>query len=155
VTVNNGLDRALPGLRVVLGGRICNLGDLPASQTKTFTVLPGQGMAVSDMARQYGDRFRHAVQELRNSFGNNADPITDLAQGAIAASFLNYVNNSGQETWNNFTGPSTLDLSRFTVGPYAILLAWDPGHAPATLNQFTPKRTHRDTLFRLVVPVKM
>jgi hypothetical protein len=154
VTVNNGLDRLMPGLRVVLDGRIYTLGDLPASETKTFAVT-GQGTLISDMARQYGDRFRNAVQELRNSFGNNSNPITDLSQGATAASFLSYVNNSGQETWNNFTGPSNLDLSRFTVGHYAILLAWDAGHSPTSLNQFTPKRLHRDTLFRLVVPVKM
>jgi hypothetical protein len=155
VTVENGLDRILPGVQVVMGGRIYKLGDLPASQTKTFTERSDQGSLVSDMARQYGDRFRHAVQDLRNSFGNNSDPITDLPQGATAASFLSYVNNSGQETWNNFTGPSNLDLSRFTVGHYAILLAWDAGHSPTSLNQFTAKRVHRNTLFRLVVPVKM
>jgi hypothetical protein len=155
VTVNNGLDRALPGLRVVVGGRIYTLGDLPASQTKTFTVESGQGTPVSEMARQHGEQFRHAVQDLRSSFGNNADPITDVAQGAAAASFLSFVNNSGQETWNNFTGPSSLDLSRFTLGHYAILLAWDAGHSPTALNQFTAKRFHHDTLFRLVVPVKM
>jgi hypothetical protein len=154
VTVENGLDRPLPGLQLVVGGRIYKLGDLPASQTKTFNV-GGQGTQVSDMARQYGDRFRNAVQQLRNSFGNNSDPITDVAQGATAASCLSFINSGGQETWNNFTGPSTLDLSRFTEGHYAILLAWDAGHSPTSLNQFTAKRTHRDTLFRLVVPIKM
>jgi len=155
VTVNNGLDRALPGLSVILDGRICPLGDLPASQTKTFTVPFGQGTTVSDMARQYSDRFRRAVQDLRSSFGNNTDPISDLPKGATAASFLSFVNTGGQETWNNFTGPSSLDLSRFTIGRYAILLAWDADHSPTALNQFTAKRSHRNTLYRLVVPVKM
>jgi hypothetical protein len=61
----------------------------------------------------------------------------------------------GQQTWNNFTGPSNLDLSRFSGEGYAILLAWDTGHSPSDLNQFTPKRYHSDTLYRLVVPVKM
>jgi hypothetical protein len=155
VTVNNGLDRALPDLRLVLDGRSYPLGVLPASQTKTFIVQSGQGAPVSDMAHQYGDRFRNAVQELRNSFGNNSNPITDVPDGARAASFLSYVNNGGQETWNNFTGPSNLDLSRFTEGRYAILLAWDAGHSPTSLNQFAAKRMHRDTLYRLVVPIKM
>jgi hypothetical protein len=155
VTVNNGLNHALPGLRAVLGGRIYTLGDVPASQTKTFSVKTGQGTLVSDMARQYGDRFRTAVGNLRSSFGNNVNPITDVPQAATAASFLSYVNMGGQQTWNNFTGPSNLDLSRFSGESYAILLAWDAGHSPTALNQFTPKRYHCDTLFRLVVPVKM
>jgi hypothetical protein len=160
VTVNNGLDRTLPGLRAVLGGRIYNLGDIGAGQTKTFTVTvgqgtAGQGMAVSDMARQYGQRFREAVQALHQSFGGNANPLPDVEGGATAASFLYYINNGDQETWNNFTGPSNLDLSKFTGANFAILLAWDAGHSPTALNQFTPKRFHSDTLFRLVVPVKM
>ncbi len=155
VTVRNGLDRPLPGLRAVLDGRLYTLGDLPASQTKTFAVASGQGSPVSDMARQYGDRFRNAVQALHSSFGNNASFIDDVPQGATAASFLSYVNSGGQQTWNNFTCPANLDLSRFASERYAILLAWDTGHSPTALNQFTPKRSHRDTLFRLVVPLKM
>jgi hypothetical protein len=155
VTVNNGLGRPLPGLLAVLGGRICTLGDLPAGQTKTFTVKSGQGSPVSDMARLYGDRFRNAVQALKSSFGNNANFISDVPQATTAACFLSYINSGGQQAWNNFTGPANLDLSRFTGEGHAILLAWDAGHSPANLNQFTAKRSHRDTLFRLVVPVKM
>lgn len=155
VTVNNGLDRAVPGAQVVLGGRIYTLGELPANQSKTFTVETSKGTPIGNLAQQYGDRFRNAVQELRSSFGNNSNPITDLAQGSVAASFLSLVNTGGQETWNNFTGPANLDLSRFANGNYGILLAWDAGYSPTALNQFTAKRTHRNTLFRLVVPVKM
>jgi len=157
VTVNNGLDRDLPGLRLVLGGRIYTVGDIAASQTKTFAVKSGagQGSTVNDMARQYGQRFREAVQALHQSFGNNANPIPNVPEGATAASFLYFINNGDQETWNNFTGPSNLDISRFATGPFAILLAWDANHSPTALNQFAPKRFHSDTLFRLVVPVKM
>jgi hypothetical protein len=154
-TVNNNLDHSLHDLHAVLDGRIYLLGDVPASQTKTFTLRTGQGSLISDMARQYGDRFRTAVGNLRSSFGNNVNPITDVPQAATAVSFLSFVNMGGQQTWNNFTGPANLDLSRFAGEGYAILLAWDPGYSPGALNQFTPKRYHKDTLFRLVVPVKM
>jgi hypothetical protein len=155
VTVNNNLNHSMPGLQAVLDGRIYTLGDVPAGQAKTFTVSAGQGSLVSDMARQYGDRFRTAVGNLRSSFGNNVNPITDVPQAATAASFLSYVNMGGQQTWNNFTGPASLDLTRFTGEKYAILLAWDAGHSSGALNQFTPKRYHSDTLYRLVVPVKI
>jgi hypothetical protein len=154
VTVNNGLDRALPGVQVVLGDRICTLGDLAANETKTFNVQSGQGVLISQLAGQYGGLFRNAVQELRNGFGNNSNPINDLAQATTAASFLTYINNDAQQGFNNFSQPSNLDLSRFATRDYAILLAWDAGHSPATLNQFTAKRAHHNTLFRLVAPVK-
>jgi hypothetical protein len=155
VTVDNALDHSLQDLHAVLDGRLYTLGDVPAGQSKTFTVNAGQGSLVSEMARQYGDRFRTAVGNLRSSFGNNVNQITDVPQAATATSFLTFVNMGGQQTWNNFTGPANLDLSRFTGENYAILLAWDAGHAIGTLNQFTPKRFHSDTLFRLVVPVKL
>ncbi|HTA29693.1 MAG TPA: hypothetical protein VK731_04380, partial [Candidatus Cybelea sp.] len=155
VTVNNELDHTLAGVQAVLAGRICALGDVPARQSKTFTVRSGQGSLVSDLARQYGDRFRNAVGNLRSSFGNNENLITDVPQAATATSFLSYINMTGQQSWNNFTGPANLDLSRFLDKDYAILLAWDAGHSPSALNQFAPKRFHSDTLFRLVVPIKM
>ena len=155
VTIDNGLGHAVPVLRVIVGGRVYLLNDLPAGQKKTYTLQASQGSLLSDAVRQYGDRFRHAVQELHNSFGNNSDPITDVAQGAVAASFLSFINNTGQESWNNFTGPANLDLSRYAGGPYAILLAWDANYSPTSLNQFTPKRFHRNTLYRLVTPVKL
>ncbi|HEY3860699.1 MAG TPA: hypothetical protein VGO59_02320 [Verrucomicrobiae bacterium] len=154
VTVTNSLDHDLPGLRVVLGGSIYTLGDVPAGQTKTFPVSDRGGTAIGEMARQYSQSFREAVQALNQSFGNNANYIPNPRAATEAASFLSYINNQDQQAWNNFTGPSSLDISRFTTGPFAILLAWDGNHSPAKLNQFTPKRYHSDTLFRLVVPVK-
>jgi hypothetical protein len=149
------MDHPLRGVRAVLGGRIYTLGDVPAGQNKSFPVKAGGGASISDMAQPFGQQFRSAVQAINSSFGNNANYITDVAQAAAAASFLSYANASRQETWNNFSGPSNLDLSRFAGEHYAILLAWDAGHSPTALNQFTAKRTHRDTLFRLVVPMKM
>jgi hypothetical protein len=163
VTVNNGLDRPMPGLRVVLNEHIYTLGDVAAGQTKTFTVKVGQGLTITEMVGPDANNFRQAVQNLNNSFGNNVNLIPNVPEAADAACFLSYINDlGGQGMYNNnnntFTAPSNLDLSRFArdrAGQYAILLAWDAGHSPTALNQFTPKRSHRDTLFRLVVPVKM
>jgi hypothetical protein len=154
VTVNNGLDHAIPSLQVVLNDRLVTLGELPARQSKTFSVNTGQGTLVNDFARPYGDRFRTAVENVNRSFGGNENSIPDVPQAATATSFLYYVNLGGQNNWNNFGSPSNLDLSRFLTPNYAILLAWDAGHSPSALNQFAPKRYHSDTLFRLVVPVK-
>ena len=154
VTVNNKMDRALPGVRAVLDGRIYDLGDAPPGQSRTFSVNGSQGTRVSEMAGRYADRFRSAVETRNSTFGNNRNSIPDLAAGAVAASFLTYVNRSGSQSWNNFTGPASLDLSRFATDGYAILLAWVPDYSPSELNRFSARRTHRNTLFRLVVPLK-
>jgi hypothetical protein len=63
--------------------------------------------------------------------------------------------NVAEGGWNNFQVFRSLDLSPFVGADHAILLAWDPDHSlAAALNHFAAKRTHRDTLLRLVVPVK-
>jgi hypothetical protein len=154
VTVDNKMDRALPGVRAVLDGRIYDLGEVPASQIKTFSLGTNRSTRVSEMAGHYGDTFRSAVQARNNTFGNNGNPISDLASGSVAASFLTYVNHGGGQSWDNFTGPASLDLSRFATEGYAIVLAWVPDYSPSELNRFKARRTHRNTLFRLVVPLK-
>jgi hypothetical protein len=102
VSVNNSLDRSLPGVRAVLGGRLCTLGDVPASQTKTFTVKAGQGHG----HERDGAVLRTALSPGRavpsiSSFGNNATSIPDTMEGATAASFLSYINTGDGQTWNN------------------------------------------------------
>src|SRR5208283_1521149 len=51
VTVENKMDRKLPGARLVLEGRIYDLGELPAAQTKTFTLETSAGRLLSGWAR--------------------------------------------------------------------------------------------------------
>lgn len=154
VTVENKLDRVLPRASAVLGGGFYELGALKAGESKTFTLSPRQGTPVGQMARQYEGPFRNAINARHNSFGNNVVAIPDIAAGAMAASFIGYIDrDNGPNNWDNFSAPASLDLSRFADGNYAILLAWDAGHTmTASLNRFQPKRLRRDTLLRLVVP---
>jgi hypothetical protein len=153
-TVENTADRSLPQARLVLGQRLYNLGALPPHQSKTFTLNTADGTPLAGFVNQYSQAFRNAVQTRRQNFGNNAVAIGNVPEGAMAASFLAKMNVSDQG-WQNFEVFRSLDLSRFVGADHAILLAWDPGHSPAApLNRFTAKRTHRDTLLRLVVPVK-
>jgi hypothetical protein len=155
VTVENHLDRALPQVRAVLGGRIYDLGPLSGGETKSVSLPIGQGTAVGDMARQYGNAFRSAIQSRHNSFGENVNPLSDLPACSMAASFISNVNiNNNNSGWNNFAAPSSLDLSRFADDSHGILLAWDPDHSlTEPLNRFHPRRLHRDSLLRLVIPI--
>jgi hypothetical protein len=156
VTVENHLDHLLPQVRVVLGGAIFDLGAVGGGETKSFSLEAGRGLPLGDLARQWGEAFRNAVQARHSSFGENANTLPDVAAGAMAASFLSgvNVNNNNNSGWNNFTAPSNLDLSRFADDSHAILLAWDGGHSlTEALNRFQPKRLHRDSLLRLVIPI--
>ena len=142
----------------MLGGVYYDLGELQAGESKTFTLSRGgnQGISVDEMARQYQGPFREAVNGRHNSFGNNTVAIPDVAAGSIAASFIGIINRDSQNSWESFSVPGTLDLSRFAERSYAILLAWDANHSmTSAMNQFQPKRSHRDTLLRLVEPVSL
>jgi hypothetical protein len=155
LTVENKLDRDLPRASAVLGGTFYDLGPLRAGESKTVALSSRQGTPVDQMARQFGGSFRNAVDNRHKSFGNNAVSIPDIAAGAMAASFIGYIDRDiGPNNWDNFSSPASLDLSRFADGNYGILLAWDAGHTLTTaLNRFQPRRLRRDTLLRLVVPL--
>jgi hypothetical protein len=155
VTVENKMDHKLAGARIVLEGRIYNLGELPAGQSKTFALNLAAGQLLGDWAQKSGPSFRDAAAARRNSFGNNNAGITDLAASSMAASFLSQANESANN-WQTFSSPGDLDLSRYAAPGYGILLAWDPDHAlTAALNRFPVKRSHRNTLLRLVVPLTL
>ncbi len=152
-TLQNNTERNLPDARLVLGQRLYPLGALAPHQGKTFELGGNTGTALSGFVNQYAQPFRMAVSSLTQNFGNNNVAIGNVTEGAMAASFLGEMNTSpgGMQSFEVFR---SRDLSRFADADHAILLAWDPGHSPAApLNHFTAKRTHRDTLFRLVAPV--
>ena len=152
VTVENTTERKFTHARAVLDGRLYNLGDLPAQQTKTFS-FSAEADAVGAFAGSFLDSFRNAVNFRHSSFGNNVVAIQNPAEGAIAACFLTAA-NGGEDAWNNFAAFQPLDLSRFAGAGHAILLAWDPDHSLVdSLNRFSVKRIHRDTLLRLVITV--
>jgi hypothetical protein len=72
----------------------------------------------------------------------------------MAASFL--AQTSGQpNVGRNFIEPPGLDLSMVVERGNAVLLAWAGDYSPVKpLYQFSPRRSHRNTLWRLAVPVQ-
>jgi hypothetical protein len=54
----------------------------------------------------------------------------------------------------SFIMPPGLDLSAAVEHGLAVVLAWDDGYSPAKpMFQFTPRRSHRDTLWRIAAEV--
>jgi hypothetical protein len=54
-----------------------------------------------------------------------------------------------------FIAPPGLDLSPLLARGNAVLLAWAPDYSPVKpMRQFTPRRSHQNTLWRVAVPVQ-
>ncbi len=154
-TLENNTDRNLPDARLVLGQRLYRLGALPPHQGKTLNLGMDSGTALTSFLNQYSEPFNQAANSLSQNFGNNAVAIGNVTEGAMAASFLGRMNPAQGGFQSSFEVFRPRDLSRFADADHAILLAWDPDDSPAApLNRFAARRTHRDTLFRLVAPVK-
>jgi hypothetical protein len=62
------------------------------------------------------------------------------------------------QPWNyqsTFATPPGLDMSPVLEQGGAVLLAWEPDYSPTpSIYQFTPRRNHRDTLWRVPVTVQ-
>jgi hypothetical protein len=154
VELDNQTDHKLTNLQIVIDGRIVSLGEVTAGQTKTVSVARGQGMWLADFVRNYGAEFQTKASSRQRALGSSeSGQIEDKANASIAASFLDQLGPQ-YDSGYRFTEPPGLDLSS-VVGPgRAVVLAWAPDYSPVKpMNQFTPKRHHQDTLWRMVVPI--
>ena len=155
VKVHNRTDSKLADTQLVIEGRIVKLGEVPAGALKTFTVSSGQGTALGTFVLQHAAGFQEAVRARQRTFGGSqSGRIDDLANGTMAASFLSQL-SIAQESMYRFIAPPGLDLSSLLDQGNAVLLAWAPDYSPVkTLRQFSPRRSHRNTLWRVAIPVQ-
>jgi hypothetical protein len=155
VTVDNRTERALTNAQMVIEDYIMGLGEVPARQSRTFTVAREKGMLLRDFVFRHGGDFQSAVQAQQRVFGGReSGRIDDLANGSMAASFLSLL-SSPQNWMRQFISPPGLDLSAVVEHGNAVLLAWAPDYAPVKpLRQFTPRRSQKNTLWRVVAPVQ-
>lgn len=153
VTAENRLDQVLTNARLVVRERVFDLGELPAKQTKTFTLAASQGGLLREFVARVGAGFQGAAQSRQRALGRSTW-IGDPPNASQAASFTSQVARDQSHYGSGFIAPPNLDLSPLVNRGQAVLLAWAADTAPvAPLNQFKPKRTKRDTLYRLAVSV--
>jgi hypothetical protein len=151
VTVDNKRDRPLTGVHIAIGGRISDLGSIQAGQKKTFNVTRTQGETLSSFVQRYAASFQSVSQSRRQAFAaSSGGRLLDLQNNSLALSFLSYTS----QQWN-FVIPPGLDLSDLLDQGEAVLLAWEPDYSPVTkpLNQFPTRRSHKDTLWRVAIPI--
>jgi len=155
VTIENRLGRELKEIRLVLRDRVYDLGTLPPGKTSTFSVAQGGGTALNEFVQSNTSQFVVAAQGRQHAFGDNAARWLELnAAHLTAVSFVGKAMNVGPNQ-RGFVCPGGLDLTPLVDRGDAVVLAWDPGHAPGdgSMNRFKTVRNHRDTLLRLAVPV--
>jgi hypothetical protein len=158
VRVDNRTERTLTNAQLVIDGRIVNVGPLPAGQPKSLLITRNQGMDLRQFVATHSSNFQNASQSRQRAFGSSESGHIDNApEAAMAASFL--AETSGEANRpnyiHNFIMPPGLDLSSAAEHGLAVLLAWDDGYSPAkSLYKFTPRRSHRDTLWRMAVEMK-
>jgi hypothetical protein len=155
VKLDNQTDHKLTNLHLAIADHLISIpGDLGAGEAKTVTVSTEAGsQSLREFVASHAAPFQGAVQGRQHAFGESqAGQISDLPNGSIAASFLS---QAGMHDGFTFIGASGLDLSAVVDHGDAILFAWADDYSPVKpMYQFTPRRSHRHTLWRAAVTVQ-
>jgi hypothetical protein len=158
VKVENHTDQKLTNAQIVMEDQVMALGELAPNETKTFPVAKDQATPLKDFVWKYGQAFQGAVSSRQQAFGGNDNGrILDIPNSTVAASFISQLQRQENQTGfgNNFVAPRGLDLSSVVEHGSAVVLAWAADYSPIkNIYQFSPRRSHRDTLFRIAVAVK-
>lgn len=164
VVVRNHQSQPLSPAYLAVGGYIYTLGAIPAGATQTNHFGYGQGQALGVFVTGHANSFQSVIMSRQQSFGNTANAqISDVSNACVAVSLLgaqsmspaNAANNPGGFNLNNFgfVLPPGLDLTPAEGRGEAVLLAWESNFSPVKpINQFPTRRSHKDTLWRLVLP---
>lgn len=155
VTVANQAGDKLSNAQIVIEDRIYGLGDLAAGQTRTFEVARERGQLLTDFLSGFGARFSGAVRARKQAFGSTESAhIDDLQNASIAASFASLL-NAGPDPSARFVSPPGLDVSPVVERGGVMFFGWAADYSPVKpINQFTPRRFHQNTLWRVATTVK-
>jgi hypothetical protein len=158
--VENRLDQKLMGTRLALKGKLYELGDLSARETKTFSLnaeANAKAMPIGVFIDSYRNTFFHAVQSRRHALGDDSRGRLELdATHAAAACLVSGTDIDDRNNQQYLVAPAGFDVGPVLGRGQAMLFAWTPDYSPiAPMNRFTPRRLHRDTLLRLAVPVDL
>jgi hypothetical protein len=159
VSVDNGADTRLSRVMLAIEDRIYTLPELPAKGRRSLTLSKQGGESLVNFVQNQGGHFNMAVAQRQNAFRYSEQfQITDVARGAMAASFISQI--QGRQQQNNYYGnnnamtPPRFELSPLLKRGDAVLLAWAPDYTMTKpLNQFSARRTHRDTLLRVATTI--
>ena len=151
VKAENRTEHKLTNAKIAIEGYLMELGDIPAKETKVFSVARGNAMTLRDFVATHGQTFSMAAHSRQRSFGGSeSGQIGDMPNSTVAASFLSQL-----DTQETFIAPPGLDMSSTVAHGNAVLFAWEADYTPVKpLYHVTPRRAHQNTLWRVTVPLQ-
>jgi hypothetical protein len=155
VKIDNRTERKLSHIHLVLNDQLVQVGDLAANESRTTTVTRDQCLPLQSFVSSHGAEFREKVSSRGAALGSSArGQIDDKPNASIAVSFISLLGEQHNYGYN-FMAPPGLDLSPLLERGQAVLLAWAEDYAPGKpLNQFSPRRSSRETLWRVSAPIE-
>ena len=156
VKIQNPTKHRLTQVRVVVGDMIYEAGTLEPGAQFEQTLNPAAGRPLRDFVAQHGGNsiFQSAVDRRRNPLGGGGMQLTDRPLTITTASFYRLLDESNM-TQRQIVGVPGLDMYPEVKRGDAVVFAWDEGNIyTRPMNQFQPIRMRRDSMLRLVVPVK-
>ena len=155
LNIENKLNHPVSEAHLVFNGRVYKVGDLASGEKRSFVPAGNPGIPLRDFVRNHGSMFFGAVEQRQSSFGAaRADVFPEMATSVMAASFITLLNNNEAGNYRTFLTAPQVDLTSVAEKETALLLAWDSNHSlTQPQNKFAPRRSHRDTLLRLAVPL--
>ncbi len=161
VKIENTLGKKMPQAKLIIDGRMHDLGDI--TKGKTVTVFRQSGGALQPYVQNYVNQFSQAVQQRQRQFGGqDSGHIDDIFSATAAASFLGVAQLSDpSQGWNamnyysRFMSPAGFDLTGQVQRGDAIVLAWMPDETIVpTLNKFSPRYSRKNTVLRVAIRVE-
>ncbi len=147
--VSNQRDRELQNVTLVVADRVYDLGSIAAKQDKEFSRSVAEGLEIHAMISGEGGEFTQVVQSRQQAFGSTGKShINDVLRGLKAVTFISEIDEQ------RFVVPPGLDLSAMVGNDRALVMAWETNYSPIEpMNKFSPRRSAKNTLWRLSVPV--
>jgi len=154
LTVENFLGVPLNDIRAVIDSKVYAVGNLKPNEKREIDLQEAGSQSLNQFVMQTAGGFPAAVESRRSQFGGgNQGRIENRALTATVASFIGELNLTYDH--RGFTAPAGFDLSPQARRGDTILLAFAPNHSfTKPINDFTPIRSQRDTLLRLVIPAR-
>jgi hypothetical protein len=156
VKIQNPTGHKLTHVRVVVGDMIYEVGSLEPGAQFDQTLNPASGTPLRQFVDQNGGggTFQSAVDRRRNPLGGGGVRLDDRPKTIASASFYRLIDDPNNAQ-RQIVGVPGLDMSAEVKRGDAVVLAWDEGQIwTKPINQFQPIRMRRDSMLRLVVPVK-
>lgn len=155
--VENRSGTRLGPVRVAIGDRIFELGEISPGDTLSTNFPVRSGMSIDHFVASASGQFHQVVQSRNNAFGNvQHSRLDDLPRHAAAISFLSERDSQNRSNHPYYQGgfimPPAMDLTPLIQRGDAVVLAWAEDFTlTQPINQFPPRRSQRHTMLRVAV----